>query len=260
LFALPDIFDEVEEDLRAERARSFGRRFWGVGVGGALLILLGTGGYVAWQQRETASANAVADRFITAGKQADKSVTATGTPDMANAGPAGKTLADLAANGPAGYRVLARLRLAALQWQTGQHDDAVASWQAVADDNSAPTLLRDLAMVTSAEHQVDSGNPVLMRQQLEALTAPDNLWRPMAQQIIALLDIRTGKPREAAVILKRLSAEPLVPQEMRQMAGDLLTTLPAEALAPAPGPRSGPPNSTTIKTPAPAAPAPAAHG
>ncbi len=127
--------------------------------------------------------------------------------------------------------VLARLRLASLQWQTGHHPDAVATWQSVADDGAAPRLLRDLATLTSAQHQLDSGDPILLKQRLEVLTSQDNPWRPMAQQVIALLDIRTGHLHEAASLIQRITLDPTAPQDMRQMAGDLLSTLPPDALA-----------------------------
>ena len=230
--ALPDIFDEVEEDLRAERARALGRRYAGLGIAVLVLILAGTGGYVAWQQNHTEAANALADRFITAATQADHATGHPGAPDAAAVAPAEQALSGIAASGPAGYRVLARLRLASLQWQTGHQPDAVATWQSVADDDDAPRLLRDLATLTSAQHQLDSGDPILLKQRLEVLTSQDNPWRPMAQQVIALLDIRTGHLHEAATLIQRITLDPTVPQDMRQMAGDLLTTLPPDALAP----------------------------
>jgi hypothetical protein len=257
---LPDIFDEVQEDLRAERARALGRRYWGAVVTVAVVLVLGTGGFFTWQANRAEVTTATADKFITAAQQADKAVSPSGVADPAAAAPVEASFADIAAHGPAGYRVLAQLRLAALQWQTGKHADAIASWQAVADDTSAPPLLRDLAVVLGAGHQVDSGDPVLLKQRLEALTGPDNLWAPMAQQLIALIEIRTGRPRNAAATLQALIANPMTPPEIKQMATDVLTTLPADALAPA-TPAKTPANpSPANPSPASGARAPAAHG
>jgi hypothetical protein len=252
---LPDIFDEVQEDLRAERARRLGRRFAGVGAAALVLILIGTGGYVYWQQRRSERAEAVASRFIAAAKQADAATSA------ADAAAATAPLESIAATAPSGYQVLARLRLAGLQWQAGQKTQAIATWKAVSDDSAAPAVLRDLATLASAQHQVDSGNPVLLKQQLESLTGADNRWRPMAEQMIALLDLRMGKPREAAVIIRRLTIDPFVPEGIRQMAADLLTTLPADATAETPTatpPAAQPPAAKAPATPAPTAPKPAA--
>ncbi len=229
---MPDIFDEVQEDLRAERARSLARRFGGLAAAGVVAVLAGTGAYVWWQQQLQAATEAAATRFIAAGKIADKSNQALSGLDRAAASQAATSFAEIAAHGPTGYKILAELRLAGLQWELGEKPQALASWKAVSDDPRAPTLLRDLATVTSAQHQVDSGDPVLLKQTMEGLTAPDNPWRPMAQEIIALIDMRQGRMREAAEILKRLEADPLAPEGIRQMVADLMTTLPPDALAP----------------------------
>jgi len=231
-YALPDIFDEVEEDLRAERARSLARRFGGLAVALAVCVVAGTGAYVWWSQQQQAAAGTTATRFIAASTQADKSVQALAGLDRAAAGQAAATFADIAAHGPAGYRILAKLHLAGLQWQLGQTQLASETWKSVTDDTSAPQLLRDLATVTSAQHQLDNANPVLLKQTMEGLTAQDNPWRPVAEQVIALIDIRQGKMREAADIFKRLMADPMAPEGVRQMVSDLLTTLPPDALAP----------------------------
>jgi hypothetical protein len=233
-YALPDIFDEVEEDLRAERARSMARRFGWLAAAAVVAVLAGTGAYVWWSQQQKAASDATADRFIAATQQADKAAQSLAGLDRAAASQAEATFADIAAHGPAGYQVLARLHQAGLQWQLGQTQQAVATWKSVADNTAAPQLLRDLASVTSAEHVIDTGNPVLLKQSMEALTAAENPWRPMAEQVIALIDIRQGKPRDAAEVMKRLMGDPQAPEGIRQMAADLITTLPPEALAPAP--------------------------
>jgi hypothetical protein len=227
---VPDIFDEVQEDLRAEAARRMARRYSGAVVAALLLIMAGTGGFVWWQNRQKAAAEAVASRYIDAAREADHAEPA-----------AAAALSSIAATGPEGYRILANLRLAALDWQAGRQAQAVAAWQAVSGDASAPTLLRDLATLSRLQHQLDTGNPVELKQQAESLTAADNPWRPMAEQVIGLLDLRTGKPSEAAAVFKRLSVDPLSPPAMREMAADLLQTIPTQPPAePAAPPTKGP--------------------
>jgi hypothetical protein len=65
----------------------------------------------------------------------------------------------------------------------------------------------------------------------------------MAEQVIALIDIRQGKMREAADTMKRLMGDPLAPEGIRQMVADLLTTLPPDALAPKAPPHAAKPSS-----------------
>ena len=256
---MPDIFDEVEEDLRAERASSFARRFGGLGALGVVVVLAGTGAYVWWSQQRAAQTQIVADRFIAAAAQADKAETPLGGLDRSAASQAAATFADIAAHGPAGYAVLARLRLAAVQWQLGEKTQASASWQDVASDGDAPKLLRDLAVVTSAQHQVDSADPILLKQTVQALTAPDNPWRPMAEQVVALIDLRQGNTREAGDILRRLSIDPMAPEGIRQMAGSLALALPAPPAPPQPVTPPQPASTKPALPPA-ALPKPATHG
>ena len=234
---MPDIFDEVQEDLRAEAARRLARRYSGVGVAALVLILAGTGAFVWWQNREKLATDATASRYIAAAAAADKVMAGKDGPG------ADAALSAVVRSGPEGYRTLAGLRLAALAWQQGRQPQAIAAWQAVADDGSAPRLLRDLATLSRLQHQLDGGDPQLLRQQAEALTAPDNPWRPMAEQLVALIDLRAGKPAEALAIMKRLSVDALAPAGVREMAGDLAQTIdvpPPPAATAAPSPTKGP--------------------
>jgi hypothetical protein len=211
---VPDIFDEVQEDLRADAARRMARRYSGAGVAAVIVILAGTGGYVWWQNQQKTRSEAEAARYIAAAAEADKSQPG-----------AAAQLAAIAASGPAGYRILANLRLAALDWQTGHQAQAVAAWQAVSGDGSAPQLLRDLATLARLQHQLDSGDPKILKPQAEALTGADNPWRPMAELVVAMLDLRENQPAEAADVLKRLSADFQAPPGIREMAGDLVQTI-----------------------------------
>ena len=218
---MPDIFDEVSEDLRAERARALLRRYGIVLVGLMLLTLAAVGLYDYWDRQTTQVSNATADRFIAAQDSAAHQ-TGSGHPPPANVT---KAFADIAATAPAGYSVLARLQLAALEWDAGRHDSAVAAWKQVAADSAAPTLLRQLATLTSAQHQVDTGDAQAIKIQLAPLLEPTSQWRALAEQVTALLDIRLGRMPEAKAIMKSLTTDPQAPEGVRTMAQDLLMTM-----------------------------------
>ena len=209
---MPDIFDEVEEDLRAERAESFARRFGGLGALGVVVVLLGTGGYVWWSQQKAAQTDIVASRFIAAATQADKAETPLGGLDRNAASQAAAAFADIAAHGPAGYAVLARLRLAAVQWQLGEKPQALASWQDVASNGDAPQLLRDLATLSSVQHQVDSAEtPSAAEADPVAAGAPkarQSLEVRWPSRFVAMLEIEAAAratAHGAAQIMKSLA-------------------------------------------------------
>ncbi len=218
---VPDIFDEVSEDLRAERARALLRRYGFVLVGLMLLTLAGVGLY-DYQQRQTArSSNATAQRFIDASDAAARQVENGRPAPPALTG----SLAELATRGSGGYAILAGLQLAALDWDAGRHDAAIATWTRLSQDSSAPLILRQLATLTSVQHQVDTGDAKALKAQLAPLITPTNQWRPLAEQVTALLDIRLGRMPEARAIMKSLTTDPQAPQGVRQMAEDLLMTM-----------------------------------
>ncbi len=220
---MPDIFDEVDEELRADRARAMLRRY-GVLLGIAMLLTLAAVGvYTWWSDRQQAETQAVAARFFAAQQDVGSH-----TPDPATAA----TLADIAAHGPSGYQVLARLNLAVLQWNQGKHEAAIAQWAQVSADPATPPLLRDLAIVTSVQHQIDTGDASKLKAQLGQVLTDHNRWTPVAEQLNALLDLKLGRQKEAVEILTSLAKNPEAPQAMRQMASDLLIALDQDGTAP----------------------------
>ena len=68
---MPDIFDEVEEDLRADRARALLARYGILIVAAALLVIAGAGGWEAWRWHETQMNEQAAIAYIAAMREAD---------------------------------------------------------------------------------------------------------------------------------------------------------------------------------------------
>jgi hypothetical protein len=220
---VPDIFDEVSEDLRADQARSVLQRYGKLLVGAMLLTLVVVGVVDWWQRQQTANHDEVALKFLAAQKQA------AAKPPPADLQ---QDLAAIAATGPAGYQVLARMQLAATQWDQGQHDKAIAGWDQLAADSSVPPLLRDLATFNSVQHQVDTGNAQALKERLAPLVSGGTRWRPLAEQVTALLDLRLGRTGEAKAIMKSLSEDTQAPPGVRQMAQDILITLGEDGAGP----------------------------
>ena len=134
---------------------------------------------------------------------------------------------------PAGYRTLARLRLAALRAETNDAPAALALWDQVAADAAADPLLRDLAGLLWAQHQVDAGDPAAIEARLRPLMGPNNPWRSLAQETEALLALRLGRADQARQAFRHLSADLAAPAGVRARAEALLTrlgeTVPAAA-------------------------------
>ncbi len=217
-----DIFDEVNEDLRAEQTRRLLRRYGGLVVAALVLVLVGAGGWEGWRAYQARQDTAAATAYLAAMSQADA---LPANADAAARAPAIAAFQTVAANAPAGYRALARLRLAALQAQAGQPQDAAATWNALAADADADPLLRDLANLLWAQQGVDNGDPALVEARLKPLTEQGNPWHQLAQMYMALLDVRTGKTDAAKVTLRVLESDLSAPEGLRGRAGGLLDRL-----------------------------------
>ncbi len=216
-----DIFDEVNEDLRAERAQALLKRYGVLLLAAMLLVVAGAAawqGFRWWRGRQDA---AIATEYTAAMNRADAPGQA---PDAARP----QALAgfeQVAAQAPDGYATLARLRAAALKADAGDLTGATALWSQVADDASADRLLRDLATLTSAQHRVATADPAALASQLAPLAEPDNPWHALAMEQQALLAMRTGRTAEARDTLRRITADSTAPQGVRARANGLLERL-----------------------------------
>jgi len=218
---VPDIFDEVEEELRAERTQQFLTRYAGALLAAALLVVALVAAWQGWRWYQARQDQAAAAVYIQAMLQTSE----TG-PNAESAHAAALTqFSKLAQGGPVGYRTLARLRAAALEATAGHQQQALALWNEVAADSSADPLLRNLASLLWAGHQIDSGDPALLEARLRPLAAPDDPWRPMAQEKLAWLALRQGKTAEAKQMLTTLSNDATAPNGVRERATSVLAQL-----------------------------------
>src|SRR3546814_198143 len=120
-----------------------------------------------------------------------------------------------AADGAGDYPLLARLRLAALQAESGDGAGAIDTYRSIAENPDARPPYRDVAVVMLAMHRLDGGDPDELIGRLEPLVQSSPL-RLTALELTALLHHRAGDDAKALEVLKTLSdAGPMVPGPMR---------------------------------------------
>lgn len=181
---MSDIFQEVNEEVRRERLKKLWDRYGTHIIALALLIVLGIGGWRAydyWQNQKAAEAGARFEAALTLAEQ--------GKQQEAEAAFAG-----IGAEGTAGYRTLARLREAGVIAQRDKKA-AVAVYDAIATDSGAGQKLQDLAAVRAGFILVDSAGPDEMQRRLEPLTAAQRTFRHSARELLALSAWRAGDPK-----------------------------------------------------------------
>ena len=217
-----DIFSEVDEELRAEKAKALFQRYAGLIGACAVLLVGGVAGWQGWRWYESRQDSAAAVQYLAAMNLADAAP--AGTNDAAR-GAAIAAFAQVGASAPEGYSTLARLREAGLKADAGDMPGALALWDRVAGDASADPLLRDLASLLWAQRQLDSGDPALLEARLKPLAAPGNAWHALAQEQLAVLDLRQGKSDQAKTTLRQLAQDMTAPSGVRVRANGLLNRL-----------------------------------
>lgn len=208
---MPDIFDEVEEDLRAERASRLWQRFSTPILATVALVVAGVAGWQGWHWYETRQRDAAATAFMAAHR-------ATEAQDADLPAMAARFEA-LAASSPAGYRTVALLRAAALKAETGQVAEALAMYDRLSADREADPLYRDLASLMWVLRSLDSGDPAVLAARIAPVARADGPWNASARELAALVAIRAGQREEARRALEALAADVTAPRTIRDRAG-----------------------------------------
>lgn len=208
---LPDIFDEVEEDLRAERAQKLWQRFSTPILAALLLVIAGVGGWQGWRWYETRRETAAATAFMAAHRAAEAE--GADLPAMAT------RFEGLAADAPEGYRIIALLRAAALKAEVGDHDAARALYDRVARDTAADPLYRELASLMWVLRSMDTAEPATLNARLAPLMRPGAPYSASARELAALVQLKAGQRDEARRALEALAQDTTAPQPIRDRAG-----------------------------------------
>ena len=216
-----DIFDEIDEELRAEKAQKLLLRYSGLIGGIAFAIVAAAGGWQGWQWWQARQDVAAATAFVAAVTPIDT----TPALDSAVRTSLVESLEALSASAPEGYRTLARLRVAALKADAGDLNGAAVLWDQVAGDAGVDPLIRDLATLVWAQRLIDQGDPARLEARLRPLTEPGNAWRGLAREQLALLDLRQGRTEAAKTALRALSEDITAPTGARNRATALASRL-----------------------------------
>jgi hypothetical protein len=186
-------------------------------IAAALLVIGAAAGWKAWGWYQERRDLAAATLYLEASALSEAAGVAS-----PNRPAAISAFQAVAAKAPDGYRVLARLREAALRAESGDLPGASALWDEVAADGSADPLLRGVANLTWCIHNADNGDPSVLEGRLKPLAAAGSAWRALAQEQLALLNLRQGQTAEAKTRLKQLAEDVTAPAGVRNRAGILL--------------------------------------
>jgi hypothetical protein len=202
-----DIFNEVDEEVRRERLQKLWDRYGTYVIVLAVLIVAAIGawqGYQWWEAKKAAAAGAAFESALglsEAGKHAE----------------AEATFAKIAAEAPAGYRVLARLRAAAELAQT-KPADAVKTYDELAADTSLGSTLQNLAAVRAGMLTVDRASLADMQHRLDSVAEPGHSFRHSAREMLALSAWRNHDFTAARRYIDMIAADGETPAGIRARA------------------------------------------
>jgi len=219
---VPDIFDEVAEDLRHEQAVRLVRRYGAWLLAACVAVLVGVGAQQGWQAYQAHQANKAALQYLALTQGIDQVNTA---PAPADAVKAAQALNQFAVTAPEGYKTLANLRAAALYAGAAEPAQAAALWTGVAQDNAADPLFRDLANLLWAQHAMGTAPDADVLARLQPLALDANPYHALARETQALIYLRQGNNAQAKVLFTQIATDPNAPGNVRNRAQALLAGL-----------------------------------
>jgi hypothetical protein len=196
---------EVDEEYRRDQMAQIWKRYSGLIIAVAILVVAGVGGWRYWQHRELTLAQEAASRYEDALQLARQD----------KAEDAEKALADIASSAPEGYALLSRFRLAAAAG--GQNaDEGAKAFDALAADPKVEPVWQDLARLRAAMLRMDGAEATAIRQALEPLAVPANAWRNTARELLGLSGLKAGDMDYAGRWFDQIAADPEAPAALRQ--------------------------------------------
>ena len=221
----PDSFiAEVTEEVRRDQLYQTFRRYGWIAVA---LVLLVVGG-AAWREYSKAQVIAASEA------KGDAILTALDAPDDAARAAA---VADLAIEGPAAG--VAALLTAAEQQKAGDTAGAALTLSQVAANPDVDPLYRDLATLKALMVQADTLDPAALKQGFALLAVPGAPYRLLAQEQMAMVDLRLGDLPAALTTLAAIAADAQVTSGQRDRVNGLTQALGGELPQVATGAETG---------------------
>lgn len=202
---MSDIFQEVDEDVRRDKAEDLWRRYQTPIFVVALLIVAATGAWSYYQDKRLKAAEAANARFVAAMALAEEGKNAE----------AAAAFDAIAREGAKGYATLARIRAAEIRPDKKQ---AIKELNALGEDKDVDKLMQQVAMLRAALLVLETGDREKMERALGPLMTSDGAFRYSAQEWNGLDALANDDFDEAERVFDKVLADKDAPQSMRQRA------------------------------------------
>lgn len=206
--------EEVTEEVRKDQLYGYFRKYgW---IAGALVVLIVGGAvYSEWSDHKAA---------VDAQARGDALTDALSKPTTAE-----QILAlDNISAKPGDATDILGFQRAAILVEDGQKDAALALLNAIANDETAKQVYRDMARFKAVVISGADMDPNERMAALEILATPGNAFRPLALEQIAVAKLDAGDESGAVEQLTQLLNEPDISADLRRRSAQLLVSLGGE--------------------------------
>ena len=208
---MADIFREIDEDLRRDKASKAWQRFQTPVIILAVLIVAAAAGWRYYDYQRTKQAEEAGARYesamqlIRSGKGAE----------------AETALADIVKSGQPGYALLAKFR-AAGESAVRDPDGAVQIYDRIAADAAIDSSFREMAKLRAALLRLDQADAGELQRRLEPLAQAGQPFRNSARELLGLAALKRGDLETAGKWLDMIVVDAQAPADIRQRAEALL--------------------------------------
>jgi hypothetical protein len=215
----PDITEtfvrEVDENLRRDRARDFGKKYAGWMIAAVVLFLAASGGWIYWQNYRAQQSELAVDQLA-------QIYTALGKGQV---GTAPARLDVLSKDRSDAIRASALFGRAAVALQQNDTKLATAKFREIVADSSLPQAFRDLALIRQTALEFDALKPDQVIARLAPLAKADSPWFGSAGEMTAMALIKQGKTAQAAQLFAEIAKNKEVPDQVRARSVQMASSL-----------------------------------
>lgn len=204
---MADVFEEVEEQLRADRYREMLLKGWPWALGALAAGLLVWAAYWGWNKYQADAAAKASTSYVQAMEAVSKG-------DLAGAE---KSFVEIGKSSAKGYKSLGLMQQAGLKLQAGQTAEAVKLFDQAAAAATTP-LIEDAAKLKAAYAMLDTAPLADVEKRLVPLSDSKRPFHLLAKEALASARLMGGKVDQAKVDFNIISIAPGATEGMRQRA------------------------------------------
>ena len=208
---MSDIFQEIDEDLRQDKAARLWKAYGKYLVSLAIFIILAIAGYRFIEHRNEENREQASELYelaSEAGRSGDKNA-------------AIELFSDDRFDETIGYAIISKFKKAALAKSNNDLEGMAIVLKEIITNEEIPRYLRDLARLKLFAS--DNDNNI---SQLDALIAGDGAWKFLALELKGGIELEGGNLKKARSIFEELTNGANTPNNLRRRTSEILKALP----------------------------------